>query len=194
MNEENKPIVVKFTPGYVPLYPSPYGFSAPDFSASNSGSFSSDAGWSQFTEEHPNVCPKCLMSDGLNENQKCKYCEYNNSKQVCEKCKVNTYRGEDDKRQKGLCKSCYDKNQAKALKKRDKAIKEQWRLWEEEQERNRIAWRAAVTKEKDEIIIDLHPDFGQTDYEEYEVYPKKLTMEQAIDLYEKLGRIVEDGT
>lgn len=153
---------------------------------------SSDAGWSIFKREYPNACPKCKMSDGLDEHQKCKYCEYDNSQKECKnfkKCK-NTYAGES--LTKPLCESCYEKDAAKKRRSWKKEQRRISRILEEERERERIAWRADVSMKKGKIIVDLDVDLDWYDYEQAEALPKELTKEQAIDLYNKLGKLIND--
>jgi len=175
---------VRFTPDYVPMNPDPYNFMCIVAPIGNSEMIatSSDAGWSSFQKHHPNVCPKCKIADGLDENKKCRYCDYDNSPKECTKC-GGEYRGEDYT--KPLCQTCYDKKQAKKLKAQQKRWAEQERIQQEQYERERIAWRASVEEKDGEIVVDLDPNFYWDTVE-----PKKLTHEQALDLWEKLGRML----
>ena len=95
-------------------------------------SFSTDGGWSQFQRDHPDACPKCKASDGLDPRRKCQYCEYDNSPKKCEKCD-GSYFGESYTAP--LCQHCYDKAQAKKRKAQERQWAKQQKEAEERAER-----------------------------------------------------------
>lgn len=147
--------------------------------------FSSDAGWSQFQRDYPDACPKCKASIGLDINRKCQYCDYDNSPKKCEKCD-GSYFGESYT--KPLCQKCYDKKRAKEQKAHMRKIQKINEKWKQEQEKERLAWRAEVAlNENGEIDVDFDL------YDEHEKLITSLTIEQTEDLIEKLERILQDA-
>jgi len=184
---------VRFTPDYVPMNPDPHNFMrivAP-IGTNEMIATSSDAGWSSFQKQYPNACPECGISDGLDSNQKCQYCEYDNSLVACERC-GKKIRKHDERNHFPLCWNCNRNDMEEAQRKREEEWAKQ-RVIEEEKERIRkLRWRPSVRKAKDGVIVDLDVELDWYDPEDAEPLPKKLTWAQAQSLHDKLERILNN--